>query len=720
MWRMAAALGVLVLVAAAALTGAWWARRGADEPDLAACKRALAGGQAGAVWRLAAAAHAAAGDHEAARAAHERALRFHQQSDQPREALQDAYGLYASYWSSSDYGKALTYAGISLEEARRAGDTAAERHVLLAIFTILYDIGDLASAAAFLRMVQPHVRREDGDAWLYARFNEGLLRKGNRELEAARAAYADVLASAPPAHALLRATHLNLVEIALLLGDATAAANHLQAALSLPEDARPKPVARRYYRALVMRAHGDLAAAEDAIREALQEKTSPDWAWRLHHELGMVRAARGDEAEARAAYGRAIDEIEALRRELGSDALKDWLIEEKRAPYEALFALEARRGAVIDALSVAERARARTFLDAAVHAASSPARTGGAPTLQGATERFDALRALLPDLHGSPVAQPRPMDEILDAVRGRHILIYFEAEGRLWLATAGASPLRVQVLPTPAGDVHALVSRLLVEPDDPAVAKSLGEALLPEDQLGPAGSILYVVADGTLGELPFAALRLDGRYVVDRHPVVQVPSLNALAVLQRRRHAGYGPAVVLGDPRGDLPGAAQEATAVSRILDTEPLRGDAATTDALREAARADVLHLAAHAGFTDRGAWIELADGRVDARAVLSLGLRPRLAVLASCTSAAQRVAGVWGSLAAAFLAAGSQAVLATLWSVDDEVARRFVLRFYQEGGARDPARALARAQRAFAAEGEPPSAWAPFVLVGAPAIEE
>ncbi|HEX3129288.1 MAG TPA: CHAT domain-containing protein, partial [Thermoanaerobaculia bacterium] len=58
-------------------------------------------------------------------------------------------------------------------------------------------------------------------------------------------------------------------------------------------------------------------------------------------------------------------------------------------------------------------------------------------------------------------------------------------------------------------------------------------------------------------------------------------------------------------------------------------------------------------------------------------------------------------------------RAVLASLWSVEDEPARRFVLRFYAEGGLRDPAPALARAQRAAIAAGEPPSAWAPFVLV-------
>jgi CHAT domain-containing protein len=79
-----------------------------------------------------------------------------------------------------------------------------------------------------------------------------------------------------------------------------------------------------------------------------------------------------------------------------------------------------------------------------------------------------------------------------------------------------------------------------------------------------------------------------------------------------------------------------------------------------------------------------------------------------------------MWGSLAAAFLAAGSEQVLAALWSIEDETGRRFVLRFYDEGGVDDPAAALARTQRAWIAAGEPPSSWAPFVLFGSGGSEE
>ena len=127
------------------------------------------------------------------------------------------------------------------------------------------------------------------------------------------------------------------------------------------------------------------------------------------------------------------------------------------------------------------------------------------------------------------------------------------------------------------------------------------------------------------------------------------------------------------------------------------------------------MLHVAGHAGWGPGGPWLELADGKVPPAVILAARVRPRLVVLASCASAFPSGRGLWGSPGAAFLAAGSGSVLATLGSVEDRNAHELIRHFYQEGGARDPAGGLARAQRALLAAGQPPSAWAPFVLLGA-----
>ena len=72
------------------------------------------------------------------------------------------------------------------------------------------------------------------------------------------------------------------------------------------------------------------------------------------------------------------------------------------------------------------------------------------------------------------------------------------------------------------------------------------------------------------------------------------------------------------------------------------------------------------------------------------------------------------------AFLYAGSTAVLATLWEVDDASTLALMKSFYgglrQAAGTEDKATALALAQRALLASDEykHPYFWAPFVLVG------
>jgi CHAT domain-containing protein len=67
--------------------------------------------------------------------------------------------------------------------------------------------------------------------------------------------------------------------------------------------------------------------------------------------------------------------------------------------------------------------------------------------------------------------------------------------------------------------------------------------------------------------------------------------------------------------------------------------------------------------------------------RDIQSLSLRQRpLVVLAGCQTASFGGGrGTLRSLANAFLAAGSRAVLATLWNVDDERASALTTRFYR-----------------------------------------
>src|SRR6185295_2928651 len=98
---------------------------------------------------------------------------------------------------------------------------------------------------------------------------------------------------------------------------------------------------------------------------------------------------------------------------------------------------------------------------------------------------------------------------------------------------------------------------------------------------GAERETLHVLAIGALGRAPLAALRDgDGALVIARRPLVRVLGLAATGPESR----GGGPALVIADPSGELPGAASEGTVVAGALGagaqiagaTRPLAADRA------------------------------------------------------------------------------------------------------------------------------------------------
>jgi CHAT domain-containing protein len=95
---------------------------------------------------------------------------------------------------------------------------------------------------------------------------------------------------------------------------------------------------------------------------------------------------------------------------------------------------------------------------------------------------------------------------------------------------------------------------------------------------------------------------------------------------------------------------------------------------------------------------------------------LNARLVTLSACKTA---VGPIYGSGAAtivnAFIEAGAQSVVSTLWDVDDRSGQKLMDSFYRhlaEGKGR--AEALREAKLEFVNSGEPPYYWANFQMVG------
>ena len=249
---------------------------------------------------------------------------------------------------------------------------------------------------------------------------------------------------------------------------------------------------------------------------------------------------------------------------------------------------------------------------------------------------------------------------------------------------------------------------------------------------------LLVVPHGVLHYIPFAALpesdRPDARLAGDRWSLATLPSAAAHGPTTRPTEALALYAAAPG--RAALPHAEAEVRQIAPLFagSRRVLVGREATEASFKaEAGRYGTVHLATHGFFNKHNpllSGIELEpdagnDGRLQVFEVLSLRLVASLVTLSACDTGlgsgqlAETPAGEeFIGLTQAFLSAGSRAVLASLWAINDRSTAAVMERFYRHARTAPPSEALARAQRDIRRAGgreTHPYYWAPFVLVSA-----
>lgn len=661
----------------------------ADEQGaLEVAERSAAGAQRGEALQIVGMIRDRRGQGARAREAFAEALRFAREHDAKAQIARVAYAIAGSHWREARYGETLA----ALEDSRRAAEAASDARMIgfvaLMRGDVLRTVGDARAAErAFLDAASALTLPSDR---AYVLLKTGMLHRDAARPALSRGAFEEALAIA-------RAQGLREVEAAARLN--LAYADHLERRpeaghAHLDGLARPPSVSYLFNRGLLEADRGELETAARLLDEAAALDVSDDWRSDVAHEQGRVAELRGDREAAERAYRAAIAAVERLRATAAPSELQPWMLPRRRAPYAALFAMLARAGRVEAALDALEAFTARSLLDAMARA------EGDDPAARAGT-----IEALRRGLH----ADAAGVD-----LGDREILVHVEAADRLWVVhrtPRGALSI------VDRGDARAadrLIRRLGDDAGDPIAAEELGALLIPPE-IKAGDELLFVVPTGSFLTLPYPALRRGERRLIDLRALVLAPSLRSFAA--RRASAPEGRALVIADADGSLPAAREEAEGVGRRLGVTPHTGERAAR-ALLAGGAYDLLHLAVHSGLDAEGAWLSLSDGRWTSRDVLGSKLRARVVVLASCASASTRHRELWGSLAAALLAAGSEAVIAALGSVADEDARLLVEALYRHDVARDPARALARAQRELART-RPPRSWASFMVYGAGGVE-
>jgi CHAT domain-containing protein len=405
---------------------------------------------------------------------------------------------------------------------------------------------------------------------------------------------------------------------------------------------------------------------------------------------------------------RGVESAEKIRAATTLGELRPWVLASRRGPFEALFTALARAGQVDDAIVVFDRWQGRTLLDEMARPSPEPS-----PALSATATTIQKLGQWLPAVSSAPL-MTSDKRAVIQALREIDLVAFAVAQDEhekreVWRLTSSHGQFRIDRI----GMLEALRDRLdrfTATPTDLAIADELGALLLPEDVVRKTDAPLYVVLDSPLAALPVVALRRANQPLIAMRPVIRSPRLPLIGACEPR--TGHGGVLVLADAAGDLPDARRESSKVASMFGTTPLVGAAATSTALFAAKSDPLLHVAVHADVEAGGGVLKLHDRTVSAPEISASKLGPQLVVLSACSTARSWDPEQAGSLSTAFLAGGSDKVIATLRPVSDAGALELTSRFYDARGADDPVRTLAKIQAALAQTAN--KEWPNFAVFG------
>jgi len=199
---------------------------------------------------------------------------------------------------------------------------------------------------------------------------------------------------------------------------------------------------------------------------------------------------------------------------------------------------------------------------------------------------------------------------------------------------------------------------------------------------------------------------------------------------------GAGPRGARGNELKPLPGARKEISEIVRIVggSTQTYLGPQATETLFRKAdlSRYNYVHLATHGVLLSRAGRFQNQpailfslygdhenDGFLQLGEVFGLKLNSDLVVVSSCLSSDKMQPGESGAmmgLARAFLFAGTDSVILSMWEVNDESTAKLFIEMYRnlKEGAKSDALRQAKLTLLSNPGTSHPYYWAPFILMG------
>jgi CHAT domain-containing protein/uncharacterized protein HemY len=477
------------------------------------------------------------------------------------------------------------------------------------------------------------------------------------------------------------------------------------------------------------------------------------------NNLGVALLKAGNPTEAEKILVNGIQVWESMRQMLGSnDANKVSIFERQANTYQTLQQVRVVQNNPIAALEIAERGRARAFVDLLTQRLSSGSTN---PVITAAPNR-EQIRQIAQAQNATLVQYSIIYDafEIQGKQVGRESALYIwvvQPTGEIAFREVDLKPLwqkhNASLTSLIVGNQEFLAVRsrssfgsTQPQPNLPTLHQLLIDpiaSLLPKD---PNARVIFI-PQGSLFQVPFAALQDEGgTYLIQKHTILTAPSIQVLDLTRQQRQklaqnqSNSGRALVLGNPTmpsvsaylgepkqqlSPLPGAEAEARAIAPLLNTQAILGAQGTkAQIVQKMPQASIIHLATHGLLDDvrgLGSAIALApsgsdDGLLTAEEIFDMKLQANLVVLSACNTGFGRITGdgVIG-LSRSLISAGVPSVIVSLWAVPDAPTAELMRSFYQNlQNNPDKAQALRQAMLTTMKTHPQPRNWAAFTLIG------
>ena len=246
---------------------------------------------------------------------------------------------------------------------------------------------------------------------------------------------------------------------------------------------------------------------------------------------------------------------------------------------------------------------------------------------------------------------------------------------------------------------------------------------------------LIIVPHGSLHKLPFSALGHDGRFLMDHYTISTAPSASVLSYVTKKRNPNHHKLLAFANPETMYPSLPATETEVAHI---SPLfsgraevykRAGATETRARLQSNTPDVIHFASHGEFNERqpmqsGLLLSKDgqnDGRLQVHELFGLNLKnANLVTLSACQTALAKIESGDDmiGLSRGFIYAGTPALLASLWDVEDNATATLMEEFYTNWLQKKMTRPEALRQAQLTVKNNPrtsdPFYWAAFEMIG------